>query len=111
MKAGGVTTFIKKGRHIDTIRAAALPAGVLKEAAPESVEISLSDGDKIIMVTDGVLDALRGEDKEETMREILACTSGENLQDTADEILRLAKESDGLCRDDMTELAVGIWRA
>ena len=60
VKAGGVTTFIKKGRHIDTIRAAALPAGVFKEAAPESVEISLSDGDKIIMVTDGVLDALRG---------------------------------------------------
>ena len=111
VKAGGVTTFIKKGRHIDTIRAAALPAGVLKEAAPESVEVSLSDGDKIIMVTDGVLDALRGEDKEETMREILACTSGENLQDTADEILRLAKESDGPCRDDMTVLAVGIWSA
>ncbi len=111
IKAGGVTTFIKKGRLIETIRADGLPAGVLTEAGMESVTVSLSDGDKIVMVTDGVLDALKGEDKEETMREILACTSGENLQDTADEILRLAKEGGAPCKDDMTVLSVGIWKA
>ena len=48
---------------------------------------------------------------EETMREILFCTSGENLQDTADEILRCAMVSGNGCRDDMTVLAVGMWRA
>ena len=63
------------------------------------------------MVTDGVLDALEGEDKEETMREILACTSGENLQDTADEILQYAMMSGPDVRDDMTVLSVGIWKA
>ena len=45
------------------------------------------------------------------MREILFCTSGENLQDTADEILRCAMVSGNGCRDDMTVLAVGMWRA
>ena len=63
------------------------------------------------MVTDGVLDALTGDDKEETMREILSCMSGENLQDTADEILHYARLSEENCRDDMTVLAVGIWKA
>ncbi len=111
VKAGGVTTFIKKGRRIETIRADCLPAGVLSRARPDRMEIPLSDGDKVIMVTDGILDALNGEDKEETMREILACTSGENLQDTADEILHYAKVSGEGCRDDMTVLAVGLWKA
>ena len=111
VKAGGVTTFVKKGRDIETIRADGLPAGVLKDARPEYLERTLEDGDKIIMVTDGVLDALAGEDKEETMREILSCISGENLQDAADEILRYAKLSEEKCRDDMTVLAVGVWKA
>lgn len=111
VKAGGVTTFIKKGRRIETIRADCLPAGVLSRARPDRMEIPLSDGDKVFMVTDGILDALQGEDKEETMREILFCTSGENLQDTADEILRCAMVSGNGCRDDMTVLAVGMWRA
>lgn len=111
VKAGGVTTFIKKGKRIEAIRAEGLPAGVLKNARPEYVEKDLEDGDKIIMVTDGVLDALTGDDKEETMREILSCMSGENLQDTADEILHYARLSEENCRDDMTVLAVGIWKA
>ncbi|MCI8466325.1 MAG: SpoIIE family protein phosphatase [Lachnospiraceae bacterium] len=109
-KAGGVTTFVKKGRNIETIRAEGLPAGVLSSARPEYLERNLEDGDKIVMVTDGVLDALAGEDKEETMREILSCISGENLQDVTDEILRYAKLSEESNRDDMTALAVGIWR-
>ena len=111
VKAGGVTTFIKRGREIETIRADGLPAGVLSQAEPEKLEKKLKDGDKIVMVTDGVLDALEGEDKEETMREILACTSGENLQDTADEILQYAMMSGPDVRDDMTVLSVGIWKA
>lgn len=111
VKAGGVTTFLKRGKEIETIRADGLPAGVISRAEPERLVKQLEDGDKIVMVTDGVLDALKGEDKEETMREILACTSGENLQETADEILHYAMISGEECRDDMTVLAVGIWKA
>ncbi len=111
VKAGGVTTFLKRGREIETIKADGLPAGVISRAEPERLEKQLRDGDKIVMVTDGVLDALEGEDKEETMREILSCTSGENLQDVADEILHYAMVSGADCRDDMTVLTIGIWKA
>ncbi len=111
IKAGGVTTFVKKKRNIEVIKAEALPAGILRGVCPEYLERNLEDGDKIVMVTDGVLDALAGEDKEETMREILSCISGENLQDVTDEILRYARLSGEACRDDMTALAVGIWKA
>ena len=110
IKAGGVTTFVKKKQNIEVIRAEGLPAGILRGVQPEYLERKLEDGDKIVMVTDGVLDALDGDDKEETMREILACISGENLQDVTDEILRYAKLSKEACRDDMTALAVGIWK-
>ncbi|MCI8505328.1 MAG: SpoIIE family protein phosphatase [Lachnospiraceae bacterium] len=111
VKAGGVTTFVKKKRNIEVIKAEGLPAGILSGVQPEYLERGLEDGDKIVMVTDGVLDALAGEDKEETMREILSCISGENLQDVTDEILRYARMSGEECRDDMTALAVGIWKA
>ena len=111
VKAGGVTTFVKRKRNIEVIKAEGLPAGILSGIRPEYLERKLEDGDKIVMVTDGVLDALAGEDKEETMREILSCISGENLQDVTDEILRYAKLSGKECRDDMTALAVGIWKA
>lgn len=111
VKAGGVTTFVKKGREIEVIKAEGLPAGILSDVRPEFLERNLEDGDKIVMVTDGVLDALTGEDKEETMKEILSCISGENLQDVTDEILRYARLSEADCRDDMTALAVGVWRA
>ena len=111
VKAGGVTTFVKKQRNIEVIKAEGLPAGILSDVRPEYLERKLEDGDKIIMVTDGVLDALAGEDKEETMREVLSCISGENLQDMADEILRYAKLSGEECRDDMTALTVGVWKA
>lgn len=110
VKAGGVTTFVKKKGEIEVIKADGLPAGILSDVRPEYLERNLEDGDKIIMVTDGVLDALAGEDKEETMREILSCISGENLQDVTDEILRYARLSGEECRDDMTALAVGVWK-
>ena len=102
---------VKKGRNIEVIKAEGLPAGILRDVRPEYLERKPEDGDKIVMVTDGVLDALAGEDKEETMREILSCISGENLQDVTDEILRYARLSGEDCRDDMTALAVGVWKA
>ena len=53
------------------MEAGQVPAGILSEAEPVMLSRKLWDGDHIIMVTDGVLDALPGEDKEQAMCQFL----------------------------------------
>ena len=50
----------------------------------------LWDNDRIIMVSDGILEALPGEDKEQTFCEFLNGLDVQNPQDMADEILQFA---------------------
>ena len=68
------------------------------------------DGDMIVMVTDGVLDALEGEDKEETLCQYLAASTTKNATELAQNILDLATGTQAPVRDDMTVLTAGIWR-
>ena len=65
----------------------------------------------IVMVTDGILDALEGEDKEAVFCEYLAGTTKNNARELADEILQMARETqtDGAL-DDRTVLTAGIWK-
>ncbi len=62
------------------------------------------------MVSDGVLDALPGDNKEVTLREFLESVRERNPQEMADEILEFAKSFAGGVEDDMTALVGGIYR-
>jgi len=110
-KQGAVGTFIRRGRQVLQIQPGALPMGVECHAAPACAQLQLEDGDMIVMVTDGILDALEGEDKEAVFCEYLASTTKNNARELADEILQMVREkqTEGAL-DDRTVLTAGIWK-
>ncbi|MBQ1207902.1 MAG: SpoIIE family protein phosphatase [Lachnospiraceae bacterium] len=109
-KLGAVTTFLRREGTVETIRAESLPAGILAEAVPMTEKRELGHGDMIVMVTDGVLDALAETDKEASMMTLLSAISSNNPRDIARQVLDFACRCGGKRMDDMTVLAAGIWK-
>ena len=63
-----------------------------------------------MMVSDGVLDALPGADKEQVMKDFLESIPRRTPQDMAERILEFAASFAESARDDMTVLTAGIWK-
>lgn len=109
VKLGASVSFIKRKRYIEQIKAETLPMGMFRELEPFALEHNLEDGDKIIMVTDGVLEAFGELDKERVLENLIASYRGENPREMAQYILEGAIAAAGVSRDDMTVLVAGIW--
>lgn len=109
MKLGAAASFIISQDGVELLEAGDVPIGIVNPIEPVLLSRKLWDDDKIIMVTDGVLEALPGEEKEEVMKDFLAALPPGKPQDIADEVLRFALSSEEGGRDDMTVLAAGIW--
>lgn len=109
IKIGSAPTFIKSGNHIDTITSTSLPVGILDEIDVESQIVELKNGDMIIMVTDGVIDA--SEDKERWIVKALREFDSGNPKDISDYLLNKAKAFYGEdIGDDMTVIVSKIWK-
>lgn len=109
-KQGAVSTFIRRAGEVLEIEPGSLPMGMECEAEPVSADARLEDGDILVMVTDGVLEAMEGTDKEEAMRLFLAGTTADNARELAGQVLHAGWQEDQPARDDMTVLTAGIWR-
>ena len=73
--------------------------------------MDLESGDFIIMVTDGVMDALPVGDQEEKMIEFIRNEESVNPKEFARNILgEVLKCSGEMPLDDMTIMVIGIWR-
>ena len=110
MKLGAAPTFVLGQEGAEILEAGQVPAGILSEAEPVMLSRKLWDGDHIIMVTDGVLDALPGEDKEQAMCQFLESLDFMPPQEMAERILEFALSFVPGARDDMTVLTAGIWK-
>lgn len=110
MKLGAVATFVVSGGMVETLEAGDVPAGVLNPVEPVLLSRKLWDGDRIVMVSDGVLDACPGEDKEMAMKEFLEGMPLKTPQDMAERILRFACQDIPAPRDDMTAFTAAIWK-
>ncbi|WP_353094407.1 stage II sporulation protein E [Tissierella praeacuta] len=111
IKTGAPATFIKKKDRVEIINSRTLPVGILKDVDFNLYEEYIEDGDIIVMVSDGVLDANRYiEDAELWMKDIITKIDSINPQAIANEILNEASciVSDG--RDDMTVLVTKVWK-
>ena len=111
LKAGAATTFIKRSQWVEAISSTSLALGLVQQADFESATKKLYEGDFLIMITDGVLDALPQENPEELMKEIIMETGATAAQELSRGILeRVLTYSEYKATDDMTVLAAGLWR-
>ena len=109
-KAGASTTFIKYQDKVESIKSTSLPMGVMSKLEVEHVERQLADGDMVIMVTDGVMDALPSGQQDFLMHAIIEGTSLNNPKELAHHILEQVLECSGrVPLDDMTVVVIGIW--
>lgn len=111
VKIGASATYLKHGEQVDMIVSTSLPAGVFTEFEPDAIELSLADGDMVIMVSDGVMDAVMAQSKELYLKDCIAEISASNPQMMAQELMdKLYEEGISKVKDDMTVLAFGIWK-
>ncbi|EOD01140.1 stage II sporulation protein E [Caldisalinibacter kiritimatiensis] len=112
IKTGAAPTFIKKKDRVEIVNSNTLPLGILKDVDFKVYEHQLEDGDLVIMMSDGVLDANRElEDKETWMEEIIEEINGFNPQSVAQQIIEKSKEvCGGVAKDDMTVLVTKVWK-
>ena len=110
LKAGASTTFVKYPDQVEQIKSTSLPLGVVAKLDMQSFERELVDGTYVIMVTDGVMDALPVGEQDFLMQMILEGTSLNNPKEMAHHILEQVLECSGeVPLDDMTVLVIGIW--
>mgnify|MGYP003323682487 CR=1 FL=1 len=74
------------------------------------IERQLQDGDMVIMLTDGVMDALPVSEQDFLMHAIIEGTSIQNPKEFAHHILEQVLACSGQKPlDDMTVVVIGIW--
>lgn len=110
LKIGAVPSFVKRGDEVFPVHGRGLPIGILDQVAYDAVEHTLRQGDLLIMVSDGVLEAARHvEDKEEWLRRQIAEIDSRDPQEVADLLVETAvRMNRGELPDDMTAVVVRI---
>lgn len=112
VKIGAAPTYIKKAGKVEIIRSASLPAGILPGIDAELAHRNVEGGDMIIMVTDGIIDSLAGDEPgDRQLMKVIQQFESLNPQQIADHIL---DEANRCCSsmpcDDLTVLVAKVWK-
>ena len=108
IKYGSPYGFIVGENGIRIIEGNSLPLGIIDELKPAVCNAVLSDGDIILLMSDGISDAF---DSSSSVIDYLRTISGKNPQTLADGILQHAIElNGGIKKDDMTAVAVRVFK-
>ncbi len=112
LKVGSSPTFIKRRGEVEVIRSDSPPAGILNEIDVFSSARTLRSGDILVMMTDGILDALPDRhDKEEWIARILLRQENRDLSELVGLLVERAKQAaGGEVDDDVTVLAARLAR-
>ncbi len=111
LKAGAAATFIKRDHWVEAIASESLAVGLVQRIDFDMASRKLYHGDYLVMMTDGVLDALPKEREEETMKEIILDVKEEAPREISRGILeRVLGYSDYRAKDDMTVLVANVVR-
>ncbi len=109
VKAGGCTTFLRSRAAVYVYRSESLPVGILDEPQPEIYCCSMTHGDVMLMISDGVLDQLpEPKQGERWIKRYLLQSKEEDPQVLAEEIRQLLQPHLPQVEDDQTILAVRI---
>jgi stage II sporulation protein E len=111
IKSGAASTFIMQGNEIEVIHGDSFPTGIMQQADYESRHRQLSSGSTIVMMTDGVMEALPAEDGERLMAELIGKTASQNAREHAKRLMERVYLMEKLhARDDMTILVGTLWK-
>ena len=106
-KAGAAPTFLVKNGRAGYVQSDSLPAGILEGAAFEKSSLTLREGDRLVLVSDGV--TATGADWVKSQLEAGAELSAQQL---AEDLARTARERQQPGReDDITVLVADLFRA
>lgn len=103
VKYGAATTYICRGNWMECVKSTSLPVGIVENAGCECSSKKYYTGDVIVMVSDGVLDSIMFENKDDYMHTLLTKFSKEEPDTIADAIVNGIR---GVCgkrlKDDAT---------
>ncbi len=109
-KFGAAATFLKSNTYVEQISINTLPLGIFQNMESEVVCRELIENDYIIMVTDGITDALAAGGYEDMLCSYLEDMEETNPTEMARRILQLAlRLSGGHVMDDMTVVVLGVF--
>ena len=105
IKLGSASSFIVRKDSVEAVACSSLPAGVLDSASPTTLRFQLFDGDMLVMMSDGVYDALDAKG----VVDVIDYTRTSNPQTLANELLKKAVELGA--EDDCTVLVMRLFCA
>lgn len=109
-KVGAAPSFLKRNNLVEQISSRNLPLGLIEEPEKELATRYLEDGDYIILLSDGVVDAMNMGIGEAALPEIISRFQARNPNELAGDILTyILHQCKGEVRDDMTVLVTGFW--
>lgn len=110
LKVGSSPTFIKRGGDVEIIRSESLPVGILSEIDLKERGVQLEPDDVVVMMTDGILDAIpeRGDKEEWIARMLRRVDTTEPKQLLRMLIDRAKQATGGVIQDDMTVIVARI---
>jgi stage II sporulation protein E len=109
-KLGACASAVLRGREVIRVPGGRLPLGILEQVKPTQTTVALREGDRIVMVTDGVADPTRP-GQQEWLDALLEGITGTTPNLLSERILQAAAAREGGPRDDMTVLVAQIERA
>lgn len=109
LKTGSVPSFIRRGPEVEILRTASLPIGILNHIDVPVRYRQLRTDDILVMVTDGVLDAIPEHGRtEEWFARLLRRQDTNDPASLADSLLSNLSQLSDTIKDDMTVVVVKV---
>ncbi len=111
LKIASAPSYLRRENRVDIIHSDSLPVGIISDIKVPTQKYLLQAGDILVMVTDGVLDALpQRVNPEEWLARYIRRDDGADPMGLAESLLTLSGEKAGGSRDDMTVVVAKLLR-
>ena len=109
-KVGGHVSYIRHRSGVEVVAEENLPIGAAAQLDTMPWRGHLEDGDILVMITDGVLEYLKGDRPADILGEIICAIREPDPERFSKELLReVLARTEGKIYDDMTVLTIRAW--